>query len=202
MSNTRENTTGERQKIKNPAILFVNFLMASIVILFIGLAYGYIFTMGSNWIEFRLPKIFWLSTVCIILVSLFLRKTLKYYDNDQPANLKRVIVAALFFAVLFVYCQILGWAKLIDQGIILETSPSGTYLYILTGLHVVHVLVGIIFLIVAVVRAYLNTTNEISSLLFFSDPVKRTRLKLLNTYWHTIDFLWLFLFLTFLFQHA
>ncbi|MFI5171089.1 MAG: heme-copper oxidase subunit III [Chitinophagales bacterium] len=198
MSETRD----KRQLIKNPAIIIVNFLMAGIVLLFVGLAYGYIFTMGSNWLEFKLPKIFWLSTASIISVSILLRSTLKFYDSDKPAKLKRNILAALIMACLFVFCQVSGWITLQKQGIVLDTSPSVSYLYVLTGLHILHVLAGIIFLVVAVVRSYLNTANEVSSLLFFSDPVKRTRLKLLNTYWHTIDFLWVFLFLAFLFHHA
>ncbi len=192
----------EKRLIKNPLVIVVNFLLAGIVVLFMGLAYGYIFNMGQNWIDFKFPKVFWLSTITIILVSVFLRLALRMYDIDNSKNLKLTLIMSLFFSGLFVYFQLQGWASLKAQGLVLQSSPSVSYLYLLTGLHVAHVVVGIIFLLVAIFRAYKNTGNNVNSLLYFSDQFKRTRLRLLTSYWHTIDFLWLFLFFAFLFHHA
>ncbi len=202
MANLGNMSSGQKQIFKNTNIIIVNFLLAGIVILFLALSYGYIFTMGSNWIEFKLPKVFWLSTVAIIFVSVFLRLSLKMYDVDNSKKLKLSIVVALFFSILFVLFQISGWSILLSKGLDLQSSPSVSYLYVLTGLHVMHVAVGIIFLFVSIFRIQKNTSDNIRSLLYFSDPIKRSRLKLLNTYWHTIDFLWIYLFLAFLFHHA
>lgn len=202
MANSKNVSSGQRQVIKIPAVIIVNFLLAGIVILFLALSYGYIFTMGSNWIEFKLPKVFWLSTGAILCVSLFLQRTLKMYDLDKPKKLKRSLFVSLLFAISFVCFQISGWSTLMSKGLDLQSSPSVSYLYILTGLHVVHVAVGIIFLFVSLFRSYKNTNDTVKALLYFSDPVKRSRLKLLNNYWHTIDFLWVYLFLAFLFHHA
>ena len=195
-------SSGQRQIIKNPSVIIDNFLLAGIVVLFLALSYGYIFTMGSNWTEFKLPKVFWLSTVSILVVSLLLRRALKMYDLDKPKKLKRSMYTALIFSIFFVSFQILGWSELMSKGLDLQSSPSVSYLYILTGLHVIHVAVGIIFLIVSIVRSHINTQDNVKALLYFSDPLKRSRLKLLNNYWHTIDFLWVYLFLAFLFHHA
>ena len=117
------------------------------------------------------------------------------YDLDKPKKLKRSMYAALIFSIFFVSFQILGWSELMSKGLDLQSSPSVSYLYILTGLHVIHVAVGIIFLIVSIVRSHINTQDNVKALLYFSDPLKRSRLKLLNNYWHTIDFLWVYLFL-------
>lgn len=189
-------------KYMNPFIIVVNFVMAGIVVLFFALSYGYIFTMGSGWIEFKLPKVFWLSTVCILAVSFFLRRSQRYYDLDRPAPLRRSILIAMIMASLFIVCQVIGWTELYSSGKNLQISPSVSYLYVLTGLHAAHVLVGIIFLIVAVYRFWINTLDPVKSLLFFTDPARKARLKMLCTYWHTIDFLWVFIFLAFLFKHA
>lgn len=202
MANSKNIYPAQRHIIKNPSVIIVNFLLAGIVVLFLALSYGYIFAMGSNWIEFKLPKVFWLSTAAILCVSLFLHRALKMFDLDKPKKLTRSIMVALFFSVLFVFFQISGWSALLSKGLDLQSSPSVSYLYILTGLHVAHVAVGIIFLIVSIFRSHKNTTDNVKALLYFSDPIKRSRLKLLNTYWHTIDFLWVYLFLAFLFHHA
>jgi len=191
-----------RIKIREPFTIVVHFLLAGIVVLFLGLTYGYLFQMGQNWLEFKLPKVFWLSTISILTVSFFLQRLVKLYDNDKRRGVRRNLLGAFVFACFFVYCQLKGWLLLQQNEITLQTSPSSSYLYLLTGLHGLHVLVGIIFLMVAVFRAYMHTTDEIKTLLYFNDPARRVRLKLLKNYWHTIDFLWVFLFLVFLYRHA
>jgi cytochrome c oxidase subunit 3 len=201
MLHDRQKTEG-RSQTREMFTVAINLLLGSIVILFFGLTYGYLFHMGQNWLEFDLPKIFWLSTIAILAVSFLMQRLLIEYDRDNQKNLKRLLFSSLLFAALFVYCQVSGWLMLYANGIELGTSPSASYLYVLTGLHVLHVLVGIIFLVVSNYRVYFRTADEVKALIFFSDPVRRTRLKLMRNYWHTIDFVWLFLFFVFLYMHA
>lgn len=201
MLHDRERTEG-KSRTREMFTVAINLLLFGIVILFFGLTYGYLFRMGQNWLEFDLPKIFWLSTFSILAISFLLNMILKAYDEDNRKNLRRILGGALVFALMFVYFQVRGWVQLYASGIELGTSPSTSYLYVLTGLHALHVLVGIIFLVVSNIRVYIFTGDDVKSLIFFSDPVRRTRLKLMRNYWHTIDFIWLFLFLVFLYMHA
>ncbi len=202
MSLTGINNNGEKPMIKHPGMIAVNLLMAGIVMFFLSLSYGYILRMGENWQAFRLPRVFWLSTVCVVIISILLRSTLKLYDTDKTASLRRNVGAALLFSLVFVICQFIGWKQLSNQQMLLQTSPSGSYVYLLTGIHVVHVGVGIVFLLVANFRIYNHTNNTVKALLYYSDPLRRNRLSMLRTYWHTIDFLWVFLFLAFLYNHT
>ncbi len=189
--------------LKNTTALFVHMLLAGIIILFLGLSYGYIVSKNTeSWVQFKLPKMFWLSTLCILSVSYFLQRCVKYYDDDKAPRLKLFITLSLIFAVIFIICQLLGWNYLYGNEITLQNTPSASYLYVITGIHALHVVVGIILLLVAMIRINAATSDEIKSLIYFSDPIKRIRLRLLITYWHTIDFLWLFLFCIFLFKHA
>ncbi len=201
MLHERQKTEG-RSQTREMFTVAINLLLAGIVILFFGLTYGYLFHMGQNWLEFNLPKIFWLSTLAILAVSFLMNRVLREYDRDSRKNLRRLLLGAFAAAAVFVYCQVSGWTMLYANGIELGTSPSTSYLYVLTGLHALHVLVGIIFLLVSNFRVYMHTKDEIKALIFFSDPVRRTRLKLMRNYWHTIDFIWLFLFFVFLYMHA
>ncbi|MCX8481046.1 MAG: heme-copper oxidase subunit III, partial [Sediminibacterium sp.] len=57
--------------------------IGSIVMLFAGFTSAYIVKKNqSNWIEFKLPTIFWLSTIIIILSSLFLLVSIKQFKNN------------------------------------------------------------------------------------------------------------------------
>ena len=190
------------RSLRNPTVLMVDMLLASIVIFFLGITYGYVARLGVEWTVFRLPKVFWLSTACILLVSMFLRHMLEAYDCDRVNVLKRKLTLAFLAAISFSACQVIGWMQLRQQGLILDTATSVSYVYILTGLHILHVLLGLIFILVSALRIHRHTSTGVRALLYFSDPVRRDRLKLLTHYWHTIDFLWVFLFLAFLFNHT
>ncbi len=203
MAQGRHNTEeAPFRSLRNPTVLIVDMLLASIVIFFLGITYGYVARLGSAWTDFRLPKVFWLSTLSILMVSFFLRHVLEAYDRDQVTTLKRKIALAFAAALIFSACQVAGWLQLRDQGLLIDTANSVSYVYILTGLHILHVLLGLIFLMVAAFRINRHTATGVQALLYFSDPLRRDRLKLLTHYWHTIDFLWVLLFLAFLFNHT
>ncbi|MBK7440933.1 MAG: cytochrome c oxidase subunit 3 [Bacteroidetes bacterium] len=202
MALTRTNNSGEKPLIKNPAIIVVNFLLVGIVVLFLAFSYGYFAFKNEDWIAFRLPRVFWLSTLFIILVSVLLRKTVHFYDKDNALKLRIHVGIALIFATAFVVCQWIGWQQLHSRNLHLDTSTSVSYIYLLTGLHAIHVLVGMVFLITAFFRVYKHTGSQVNALIYFSDPIRRSRFKMLATYWHTIDLLWVYLFLAFLYNHT
>jgi len=46
------------------------------------------------------------------------------------------------------------------------------------------------------------TRDDIQSLLYFSDPSRSRRLRMVSQYWHVVDGLWIYLFVFFLFFHS
>jgi cytochrome c oxidase subunit 3 len=67
-------------------------------------------------------------------------------------------------------------------------SGAGQFLYILFGLHALHVLGGVIALLVMFTRAFFGKTKNYSAV-----PVE-----VAATYWHFVDILWLYLLVFFL----
>lgn len=70
----------------------------------------------------------------------------------------------------------------------MEGSGAGQFLYIIFGLHILHVLGGIVALIVMFLKSY---SGKIRSY----NPVP---VEVMTTYWHFVDFLWIYLFVFFL----
>jgi cytochrome c oxidase subunit 3 len=202
MALTRTNHSGEKPLIKNPAIIVVNFLLIGIVVLFLSFSYGYFAFKNEKWLDFRLPRVFWISAMLVVAISVVMRNMIKYYDADKHIKLRRNILVALVLAIGFVICQFIGWQNMQQQGMLIDTTTGASYVYLLTGLHAIHILVGIIFLSVATYRIFHNTRNQVNALIYFSDPLHRSRIKMMATYWHTIDALWIYLFLAFLYNHT
>lgn len=90
----------------------------SIVMLFAAFTSAYIVSMGDSfWLKFPLPTSFWISTVLIILSSVFLHFGVKSAVKGEVSKLKMMISVTLILGVGFVYFQFKGYGQLIDNGI-------------------------------------------------------------------------------------
>lgn len=202
MSTQRITDKKEPSRFSISAII-VHFVLAGIVVLFLTFVYSYIFNNNkAKWTDFRLPKIFWLSTVAILLVSWFMKKAVSAYKSDRIRALRANLITAFVLAILFLICQTIGWIQLRPVWEHAASTTSSDYVYVISFVHAVHVTAGILFLIVAIVRCFRASLDEVRTLLYLTDPVRKLRIRLLSHYWHTIDFLWMFLFLSFLYMHA
>jgi len=75
----------------------------------------------------------------------------------------------------------------------LSSDNMASYLYLISGLHFLHVIFGIPFLAAFVIVAYKKMKEPVSVLIYFSDPGKLRKLKILTIYWHYLDILWIYL---------
>jgi cytochrome c oxidase subunit 3 len=200
MDSTR---TSFRGLLTNPFGLFIHLILLGIIILFAGMLVAYLFASNQeSWEAFSLPRVFWVSTASVLLISWTLRKALTAYDLESSPRFRTALLASALLALLFVTCQWIGWRSMHQTGMPLSGSPSAGYIYVISGLHALHVFVGIILLIVAMARAYKYLADPATTLVYFDDNGRRLKLRLLLHYWNTIDYLWLVLFAAFLFKHA
>ena len=113
----------------------------------------------------------------------------------------QLVGATLLLGCVFAGLQLLGWRELLQQGVFFDGAASGTYIYLISALHVAHLLGGMLFLLVLLLRTLHAQRDAIRSLVFIRNPYHRRQLALLGTFWHFIDGLWLVLFSVFLFLY-
>lgn len=158
--------------------------LASIVMMFTGLTSAYIIKRNlANWITFELPHIFGYSTAVIIISSITIMVSRNYFRQRHMRQYRFWLTITLALGVAFVLMQYIGFTQLWHSGITLTKNVSFSFLYILAGLHALHVIGGIIALIIVLVKAYSIKVKNYNIV-----PVD-----LLNTYWHFIDLLWIYL---------
>ena len=186
--NTPLGDRGQRKKI-HPHKFTLWVAIGSIVMMFAGLTSAYIVKSNqASWQSIVIPKIFWYSTAVILTSSLTIQMALRSF-KDREMNRYRVLIAVTTaLGILFVVLQYLGFQQLWNSGVTFKGSNAGQFLYVISGLHVVHVIGGVIALIVIFIKAFFGATKNYSSL-----PVE-----LVSTYWHFVDFLWLYLFIFFM----
>lgn len=163
--------------------------MASIVMMFAGLTSAYIVKMNqANWEEVRTPVEFWYSTAAILLSSLTIQMALRAFKQREMRHYRLLLLATAVLGVAFVYFQWEGFSWMWDNGVRFRGAGAGQFLYIIAGLHGLHVVGGIIALVVVLIKALTGRTKTYSSV-----PVE-----VLSTYWHFVDALWLYLLVFFI----
>lgn len=147
---------------------------------------------AGNWFEFKLPDIFFLNTVVILLSSLTLHVSYTAFKKGNEQLYKGLLVATFVLGILFVVLQYQGWVAMTAIGATFTINPSSSFVYVISGLHAAHVLGGIAALIVAMIYAFV--------LPYRPTERRRLRFELVVNYWHFVDVLWLYLIVFFMLQ--
>jgi len=141
----------------------------------------------GNWQEFRIPSIFWLNTLIIVLSSLTMQRAVNAFKKYELNNYRFAITSTFILGCLFLVGQAIGWAQLSAGGIHLDGNPSGSYLRVITYTHAAHIAGGLLIMLFGVLRAFFRPFN----------PNRLVNVQIMATYWHFVDFLWIYLFIFF-----
>jgi len=125
----------------------------------------------------------------------------KSYLEDNTKNYKNALFITLLLTVGFLISQIYAWGQLQSSDVFIDYNNMASYMYLISGLHFFHVVIGIPFLIMFAINAVLKMQSPVSVLIYFSDLKKKRRLNLFNIYWHFLDGLWIYLVLFFLINY-
>ncbi|MBK8348395.1 MAG: cytochrome c oxidase subunit 3 [Saprospiraceae bacterium] len=162
--------------------------MASITMMFVAFTSAYIVKQAAgNWLEFSMPTLFYVSTLVILCSSVTLHMSFNKFKSGDERLYKALLIVSLVLGLAFVVLQYYGWAELYKRGVDLKGNVSGSFFYLLSGIHALHVLGGIAAMIVASLHAF--------TLKFRVTEYRINRFDLVINYWHFVDFLWVYLFI-------
>ncbi len=160
--------------------------MGSIVMMFIALTSAYIVRRSAgNWLEFELPRIFFVSTIVLLLSSLLLHTSFKSFIAGEEKKYKTLLVVSFILGLGFLVLQYQGWSALFNSGIDLKGNPSGSFVYVLSGIHALHILGGMAAMVVGLLIAFTRK--------FKITERRKINFELTLQYWHFVDFLWVYL---------
>lgn len=166
---------------------------ASMVMLFAAFTSAYIVRQAAgNWLEFRLPEIFYINTGVMLLSSAALHGSYLAFKKGKTQAYRVLLVITLILGVAFLALQYQGWQALTEIGVGLTTNPSGSFVYVISGVHAAHILGGIAALVVAIIHA-MALPHKVTK-------ARKLRFELTSIYWHFVDFLWIYLLVFFTIQ--
>ncbi len=172
--------------------------VASIAMLFTALSSAYVVRAASapDWQALSVPRALWASGALLLISSVTMQHARSYLRRYLPGGYVRYLVITGLLGLGFLTSQIVAWRELARQGIYLATNPHSSFFYLLTATHGLHLLGGLLFIALLILRAAIRGGDRIVDAkgLGFTEAA--------TIYWHFLDALWLYLFVLLFVWHS
>lgn len=124
------------------------------------------------------------NTVMLSFSAFTMSRAVKAARAGSQAGLRSALVATAVLGAGFLAIQGSEWARLIHQGLTLSSGSYGGTFYALIGLHALHVVGAVIWLLAVLAIAYRGKFTA----------QRRAAVTLCATYWYYVCALWVVLF--------
>lgn len=166
--------------------------LVTVLMVFAALTSAYIVRQAEgNWLEYELPEIFWITSGIVLLSSVCIQAACFAAKKDNFLGLRIWMVLTMSLGIAFLVGQWYSWVALVDREVFFVGNPAGSFLYVFTGLHAVHLISGVIFLIIVLISTFRYKVHSQAL----------NTLEMATTYWHFLGGLWLYLFMFLLLNH-
>jgi cytochrome c oxidase subunit 3 len=179
-------------------LLYLGMLGSGLIFVFLVAAFLF---SGINQLEgmnHRVPIAFLISTFMLILSGYTATKMRLHYQEENIPKLERALRNTFMLGVIFTILQFAGWKELDDMGINFTGLPSGSFLYLLSGIHVFHLLGAMVFAVILLLQLRKTQEDGVQKLILVTNPFEKMRIRLFTVYWHFMDAIWLVLFFLFI----
>lgn len=141
-----------------------------------------------------LPEIFWASTLLILISSLTLHLADWSFDKHHFKSYRFYMGTTLTLGICFIIMQLFGWKELFELNANSAIRTSRGFIIMISGLHILHIAVGLIFLVKIFIES-LKRLSYVESFVYSVNPPNQLKVNLIVFYWHFVDILWVILFL-------
>jgi cytochrome c oxidase subunit 3 len=142
----------------------------------------------------KLPKFFILATLVILTSGLMRNDLLAFYSTDDIETIRKRFFRKFLFGAVFLMFQFIGWLELVFQGMTFKNDVIGTFLFLITGYHMFHVITSLVYITIFLYRSKDIHVDPVAKLLYFTAPYERIKLEIFGTFWNFIGISWIFLF--------
>ena len=163
------------------------FVFASFMI-FAAFTSGFIVYAGGkgHGLNVILPDVFKISTAVIVISSVTLFLATRAAKRLEFGKQRLFLWLTFALGIIFCGIQLDGWYILTSKMGIYFVNPnaSRSFIYILTGVHMVHIFAGLLFLVGALITSYRNKPQAINLY----------RMEISSIFWHFLDIIWIYLY--------
>jgi cytochrome c oxidase subunit 3 len=139
----------------------------------------------TGWAEIELPGQFYINSVIIVISSLTMFWAQWSARRDSLEMVKLALSITTVLGIAFLFGQWIAWTKLVALNEHFSGgNVSHSFLYVLTGIHGLHIVGGVVFLIIVLISTFKYRVHS----------KNMVKIEMCSTYWHFLGVLWLYLF--------
>ena len=185
-----------RGGVPGAGMLAIRFLLVSISMLFvtIGFAYYERAQTAAHWQRIHVPPLLWLSTGLILASTWTLEIARGAFQRRNSTRYARWLAVTVGIGTGFLASQLLALRELAKQGIYIRQNPHSSLFYVLTVVHGLHLLGGMVALV-----CLLALAARRPEVVLFDFQRQKNRTAAAALYWHFLAGIWLCLFVALLF---
>ena len=181
-------------------LVYVSMVGSTVIFFFTILAFTVSKPLDADFFRFEFPKSFIVSTVVLLVSNYTVTKVLPHYLNDDLDGLKKWLGITFLLGLVFACFQISGWKELQAHNILFTGERSGAYLYVISGLHVIHMAGVMGFLLYLLLESHRVSKDVVKHLMYSTNPYQKVKFRILSNCWHFVDAVWVAIFFYFLFS--
>ncbi|NKI30621.1 cytochrome c oxidase subunit 3 [Croceivirga thetidis] len=180
----------DEQKRRRSKKMMLWFGIVSLIMAFAGWTSAYIVSSKrEDWLsDIQLPQAFFISTAIIVVSSITYLLARKALQKDEQKNTTFFLIATLVLGVGFIVLQFYGFSQMLSSGYYFTGPTSNikmSYVFLIAFVHILHVVAGLISLLVVLFNQVRGKYS----------PENMLGFELGETFWHFLDFLWIYLIL-------
>ena len=177
--------------------------MASMTMFFAALTSALILKKGDfkSWENFKLPNVFMISTLVIISVSVLMHASLISYRKAKFTAFRWLFFGGFLMGLVFLFTQWRGFVSMKDMGFPLTGNIAGQFVYMLALVHGFHIVVALLVTSIVLIKAVRARKDPLFELRNIINPKRKLQIRLLVTFWHYIDIVWIYLYVFFYFNY-
>lgn len=136
-------------------------------------------------LSINLPKVFLYSTATILVSSITMFLASRAAKRLQFGKQRLFLWLTIALGVTFFALQVYGWSLLVNMGVYFSNpNASQSFIYVFTGMHLLHIIAGLLLLANTLVGSYRNVPQ-----------VKNLYgMEMSGIFWHFIDIIWIYLY--------
>ncbi len=163
--------------------------LGSFSMLFVALlsSYGILRSRSAIWMSYTIGTIplflAWVNTVVILISSITLFMASKANERENKILTLNQIYTTIIIGLVFLSLQIILWNMLINDDFTITSHQAGSVFYMLSGLHGLHILGGLISLIWLIFKIRVNN--------LILKPMR-----MVSMFWHYLTLIWIVIFIS------
>lgn len=171
----------------NPKKFALWLFIGSVIMLFGAFSSAFIVSTSERISQvIQLPDLLLYSTIVIVISSATMHMAYLSAKKDEIERMRIALAATTILGFLFLGLQYLAWGNLVEQDVYFTSNfVAGSFIYVLTGVHGLHIISAILFLVFVIISAFRLKIHS----------KNLDQIEMCTTYWHFLGALWLYLYI-------